>query len=72
MKYEDLKRVREERAATAKAAVDKANDNAREADTSVPAVKDKRAKRTSVQGRWPAPELRPWRALVAPMYPGAA
>lgn len=90
MKYEDLKRVREERAAKAKAAADKAkaagdkaeekrdrkrkatargdcDDDAQEADTSVPVVKNKRARRTMAQG----PQPKPWRASVAPMYPGA-
>ncbi len=97
MKYEDLTRVREERAATAKAAADKAkgkrgrkrkasereadgavedeakgNGDAQEADSSVSAVEGKRVKRTRVQGPGPEPERRPWRAPVAPMYPGAA
>jgi hypothetical protein len=97
MKYEDLERVREERAATAKAAADKirgkrgckhkasgqeadgavedeakGDGDAQEVDTLVPAVKNKRAKRTRIQGPGPGPEPRPWRAPMAPMYPGAA
>jgi hypothetical protein len=52
----------------------KGDGDAQEADASVPAVKNKRAKRTRIQGPEPGPEPepRPWRAPVAPMYPGAA